>query len=210
MRSLLSVVLMSLLAAAAAPASAQESGEAPEDDLVYRIQPGDVIGVQVLEDSSLNRELLVQPDGRVSFPLAGVVMAGGRTPEELQNTLSQELAADFLQAPTVTVSLQSSTAFSGEGAQALQASFYVLGQVPAPGQFPILKPVTILQALAVAGGPGVFAAKDRIQIRKRNEDGIETVSLFDYEALEDGEAIDTSIEINDGDVIFVPESGFFE
>lgn len=212
--------MMAVLAAVAAlawsdPPLAQETGSEmaePEEPDLYRIQPGDVIGVQVLEDSSLNRELLVQPDGRVSFPLAGVLQAGGRTPEELQGLISRALSDDFLQPPTVTVSLQSTPLFGDAARQAegLGETFFILGQVAQPGQFAITKPTTILQALAMAGGPTVFAATSRIQVRRTNEDGLEEVELFDFEAVEDGLVIDSMIRIQDGDVIYVPESGLFE
>ena len=186
-----------------------ETGAETAADEFYTIQPGDVISVQVLEDSSLNRELLVQPDGRVSFPLAGILKASERTPGQLQEDLSQRLASDFLQPPTVTVALLSSPSF-GQGAQEQAPTFFVLGQVARPGQFSLARPLTVLQALALAGGPGVFAATGRIQVRSLGEDGQETVTLFDYDAIEDGASTGAANPVNDGDVIFVPESGLFE
>ena len=198
---------------AAAGSEAESAAAAPadgaEDDGFYRIQPGDVISVQVLEDSSLNRDILVQPDGRISFPLAGVVMAGGLTPEELQAALSDALSSDFLAPPTITVSLKSSPAFDA-AVERIRPTFYVLGQVAQPGQFEILKPVSILQALAIAGGPSVFAATDRIQLRRVDEEGGESISLFDFEAVEDGLPSTELYQIADGDVIYVPEAGLFE
>ena len=206
-RAILLGVGIALGAGAAWAQSADTDAEAGEE--LYTIQPGDVISIQVLEDSSLNRDLLVQPDGRISFPLAGIVKASGRTPGELQEILSRRLSSDFLQPPSVTVSLASSPAF-GQQAAAQQRTFFVLGQVGQPGQFALSRPLTVVQALALAGGPGVFAATGRIQVRSVDEDGQEQVSLFDYEALEDGESLGAPLMVKDGDVIFVPESGFFE
>ena len=75
-RAILLGVCIALGAGAAWAQSADTDAEAGDE--LYTIQPGDVISIQVLEDSSLNRDLLVQPDGRISFPLAGIVKASGR------------------------------------------------------------------------------------------------------------------------------------
>lgn len=207
MRTLM--VLIGILFFAATGAHAQTASADVAGGELYTLQPGDTIEVQVLEDTSLNRTLLVQPDGRISFPLVGVVEAGGKTPGELQQTLRSRLAQDFLEPPTVTVSLTSTPEIERDRAAAAE-SFHILGQVGQPGRFPLVKPISVVEALALAGGPGVFAAESRIQVRSRSADGVETVRLFDYEALEEGRVIPEMIEIRDGDVIFVPESGIFE
>lgn len=172
----------------------------------FRLSPGTVVEVQVLEDPSLNRQVLVQPDGLIAFPLAGYLQADGKTPQELADDIRAALTDDFLDPPTVTVSL---IAGSTPGVTGFQ-TFYVIGQVGAPGRHQTEEPVHILQALAIAGGPGAFAAKRRIQIRKRAQDGTEMLRLFDMEAVEDGQLVSELLVIGDGDVIFVPERGLFE
>ncbi len=189
---------------AEAPATAEEDDGLPE---VYLLGPRDVIDISVLEDSSLNRQVLVRPDGKISMPLAGTIDAAGRTPEDLQEAIREALAADFIEPPTVTVSLISARPQDQEEEDILL--IYVIGQVASPGRFEILEPINVLQALAIAGGPGVFAATTRIQIRKRDENGGETVTLFDYDAVQEGSGI-ALLEIGDGDVIVVPERGLFE
>lgn len=186
-------------------------GMARADDAAgYLLQPGDVIDVSVLEDSTLNRQALVRPDGRISLPLAGSLMAEGRTPEDLQVAIRQKLRKDFVEGPTVTVALLSVAEDTLEDEDELPI-VYVLGQVNAPGRFQVREPVTPLQALAMAGGPGIFAAKDRIQVRTRDENGVESVVVFDYEAIEEGRAsVGGTFELGDGDVIVVPERGLFD
>jgi len=186
------------------PAAALEA----EDPDPFRLSPGDVVSVSVLEDASLDREVLIRPDGRIAIPIAGTVMAAERTPEELQAELSRRLAKDFVSAPTVTVSL--ARLGTPEEQAAAQAIIYVTGQVNAPGRFAVEPPITVLRALAIAGGAGPFAATKRIQVRQRAEDGAETVTLFDYAAIEDGAAGGAAIELGDGDVVIVPERGLFE
>ena len=176
----------------------------------YLLQPGDVIDVSVLEDSTLNRQALVRPDGRISLPLAGALMAEGRTPEDLQAAIRNRLRKDFVDGPTVTVALLSVAEDALKDEDALPI-VYVLGQVNAPGRFEIRDTVTPLQALAMAGGPAIFAAKDRIQVRTRDADGVETVTVFNYEAIEEGlPSVGATFELGDGDVIVVPERGLFD
>lgn len=196
--------IFAALMSMAMTASAQDDGTAESGD--YLLNAGDVVEISVLEDSSLNRQVLVRPDGKVSMPLAGTVVAEGRTPEDLQEAVQQALAKDFLEPPTVTVSLVSSATTAAEMDT---HKIYVIGQVPSPGRIEVLEPIDVLQALAIAGGPGLFAAKHRIQIRRRNETGGETVSLFDYTAVEDGNGIALHM-VSDGDVVVVPERGLFE
>lgn len=193
--------LVAWFLAAAAPVVAQTDG--------YRIQPGDRLEVSVLEDPSLNRQVLVRPDGRISLPLAGTLDAAGQSPEALQAAVRARLSREFVEAPTITVSLVAlGQPALGEVAAGF-ASIYVLGQVGSPGRFDVALPIDVLQMLAIAGGPSPFAAGRRIQVR-RYVDGVQSVTLFDYELVEDGIVPLARVELADGDVIVVPERGLFE
>lgn len=177
----------------------------------YRLQPGDLIEISVVEDDKLNRQVLIRPDGRISLPLAGTVRASGRTPEALQSAISSRLSKDFVQPPNVTVSLVSlaQPRFGEEEEEELNTVF-VVGQVANPGrfQYPADEPITVLKALSLSGGPGAFAARKRIQIRRQTKDEV-VVFEFNYKAVESGRRLETDIELVDGDVIVVPERGFF-
>lgn len=189
---------------------ATQTAIAPEAVEEFVLGRGDVIDISVLEDSSLSRQVLVRPDGKISMPLAGSLQAEGRTPEQLQSDIREQLAKDFIEPPTVTVSLVRVAEAGAPGTEEIDLqSIYVLGQVGSPGRFDVTEPLDVLQALALAGGPGVFAATSRIQIRQRDENGGETVKLFDYDAIEDGAGA-PFFELGDGTVIFVPERGIFE
>lgn len=174
----------------------------------YLIQPGDRLSISVLEDATLNRQVLVRPDGRISLPLAGSVQAGGRTPEAVEQAIRRALSRDFVQPPTVTVSLES-LAEPGRADPGSLAKVFVIGQVAQPGRYDLETPIDLLQALAVAGGPGVFAATSRVQVRRR-VDGAETVLLYNYDLIEDGMVPSESILLRDGDVVVVPQRGLFE
>lgn len=186
-----------------------------QDGEFYRLVPGDVLEVTVLEDPDLGRQLLVRPDGRVSMPLAGTVMAQGRTPEQVQGTIRARLARNFVEPPTVTVAVVSvrEELEDEELEEIVLNDVYVLGEVARPGRFeyPNDEPVTVLQALSLAGGVGPFAAIKRIQVRQV-VDGIETVRLFNYEAVEDGASVSAADfePLVDGAILIVPERGFLE
>ncbi|MEL6196273.1 MAG: polysaccharide biosynthesis/export family protein [Pseudomonadota bacterium] len=208
------IAAIALLVLSAGIASAQS--EAAED---FTLKPGDVLEVTVLEDANLNRSVLVRPDGRITLPIVGSVEAGGRTPEQLRGVIVSRLSRDFVTPPTVSVALSALGArnqldeqerIEGEFGE-LPGQVFVVGQVGRPGgyEFDVEKPISILQAISLAGGPGPFAATKRIQIRRAGDTG-EQVFLYNYRDVEKGDPAQRPIILEDGDVIVVPERGLFE
>jgi polysaccharide biosynthesis/export protein len=196
MRKFLFAVLVFLLGAPLA--LAQSSG--------YRIQPGDVLAITVLEDDTLNRQSLVTPDGRISVPLAGTVQAAGNTVETVENTIADRLASNFAVRPSVFVSVVSIEEEEDE-----TYPIYVLGEVNNPGLQEVESGTTLLQAMALAGGPGRFAATKRVQLRRTDPaNGQERLYIFNYNAVERGGSIQSMITLREGDVIIVPERRLFE
>ena len=74
-------------------------------ETAYTLQPGDAIEISVLQEPSLNRKLVIAPDGMISFPLAGQVRAGGLTVKALESQLAKRLSKNYLAPPQVTVTL---------------------------------------------------------------------------------------------------------
>ncbi|MEM0921595.1 MAG: polysaccharide biosynthesis/export family protein [Pseudomonadota bacterium] len=219
--------LLALAIGAIAPATAQEVTIEQEDlDLPldvteqelppeeYRIRNGDQLQIIVLEDPELSRGALVRPDGRINIPIAGTIDAEGRTPTELQETIRSRLSGNFIEPPTVTVAPTNIVPLPQGTRQAVgRNQFYIVGEVPRPGRYAFTdeRPVSILQAITMAGGVGPFAATTRIQIREVIDD-VETLRLFDYDRVLDGElrpSQDLAVLTN-GTVIIVPERGLFE
>lgn len=194
--------------AAGQPAAVVEPREfdRTEIDPDFRLGPGDVLLVNVLEDPTLDTEVLVRPDGLITVPLAGTVMAAGKTPEEVAAAVRQQLAPNFVEPPSVSIVLRGLA--QGAAAEEL-LTIYILGQVNGPGPRAIPEPVNILQALALAGGTTIFADLEEIQVRKIDEDGLESIVLVNYEAIEKGAVIPT-ILVDDGDTILVTERGLFD
>jgi polysaccharide biosynthesis/export protein len=178
------------------PALAQSAG--------YQIQPGDQLAITVLEDDTLNRQLLVLPDGTISVPLAGTVRAGGRSVESVESAIADRLASNFAVRPSVFVSVVSVDETYGT------FPIYVMGQVATPGVVEVDPGTTMLQAIALAGGLDRFAATKRIQLRRTDSSGQERLYIFNYKAVERGGAIQSMITLREGDVIIVPERRLFE
>lgn len=192
------IALAFLLTVLAVPAAfAQSAG--------YRIQPGDSLAVTVLEDETLNRQVLVLPDGRISVPLAGTITAGGQTVDSVEKTIADRLASNFAVRPSVFVSV---TAVNEDGET---FPIYVLGQVTTPGEVEVKPGTTMLQAIALSGGLGRFAATKRIQLRRTDPaTGKERLFLFNFNAVERGGSIESMITLREGDVLLVPERRLFE
>lgn len=203
-----------LLAVLLVPAAWAQSG--------YRIQPGDVLQMEILEDPSLNRSLLVLPDGSVSLPLVGTVQATGKSVEAMRNAISSALASNFASPPTVFLSVGQlnpvTSAVNAAQAQAVAANvrpygtiaIYAVGEFNTQGRLDIQAGTTLLQFLAETGGLTRFAATKRIQLhRPDKKTGLETVYNFNFKAVQAG-AKAPVIVLRDGDVIVVPERKIFE
>ncbi|HVL21021.1 MAG TPA: polysaccharide biosynthesis/export family protein [Amaricoccus sp.] len=191
------IVLALLAAVLAAPAAFAQSAS-------YRIQPGDQLAVTVLEDDTLNRQVLVLPDGRISVPLAGSVRAAGQSVEAVERVIADRLASNFAVRPSVFVSV------TGVAEEEETFPIYVIGQVDNPGRVDVEIGTTLLQAIALAGGLDRFAATKRIQLRRTDTAGQQRLYLFNFKAVERGGAIQSMITMREGDVIIVPERHLFE
>lgn len=181
----------------------------------YGIQPGDTLQVEVLEDPDLNRNVLVLPDGTISFPLAGTVRAGGRSVAAVADALSEEMAENFAVAPTVTVSV-AALAPAKAPRQRIEEepdlmNVYIVGEVNDPGRKEVLTGTTLIQFIAEAGGLSRFAAEKRIQLRRVDPaSGAETVYAFNYRNMGGSDSISGTTVLAPGDVIVVPERRLFE
>lgn len=178
----------------------------------YRLKAGDILRIEVIEDEALNRSVLIDPRGRISFPQAGTMRAAGRTVGSVQSTLADRLASSFASTPNVYVSLEQ----VAEPRQTVQAepeviTIYVLGEVNKPGKLTMEPGATLLQAFAEMGGFSDFAATKRVQLRRKNATtGIESVTPLNYEAMSKGMTTNATLVLSDGDVILVPTRRLFE
>ncbi len=158
----------------------------------YQIQPGDLLEISVWREEYLEREVVVQPDGKISFPLVGILIAAGTTVEAVQALVAQRLA-QYIPDPVVTVSIKE---INGN-------RVYVLGQVRKPGQFIMNPTIDVIQALALAGGTTAFAELNDIKILRR-EGNSQKLIEFRYADMARGRNLAQNIILQSGDVIIVP------
>jgi len=187
-----SSLLALALGLALAVSVATRPGDAKEAE--YTLNPGDVLQVTVWKEDGLDREVLVLPDGSISFPLVGTVVALGKTAEQLQAELKRRIEP-LVHDAYVTVSVKA----------ALGNVVDVLGQVNKPGELVLSHRTTVMQALSMAGGLTPFASHGSIIIL-RQEQGKETSMPFPYDDVMEGESLDRDIALKPGDVIVVPSA----
>lgn len=176
----------------------------------YNVRPGDVLKVEVAQDPSMNRTVLVAPDGRISLPLAGSVQASGRPVEAIAGTLASGLGPHFATAPDVYVSLERlsdrTAGRGGAGAgKALGPVVHVLGAASKPGKYSLDRQTTVLQLFAEMGGFDKFAATKRVQLRR----GDKTYQV-NYDQVEAGASSVGNMVLQPGDVIIIPQRRLFE
>lgn len=180
-----------ILVVTASPGVAADTQEPPAQP-PYQIQSGDVLQVSVWKEPDLQAELIVRPDGGVSFPLAGDLPAAGGTVEDLRRALDERLRK-FIPDPVVTVAVK---AIAGN-------RIYVAGKVNRPGDFLLSRPLDVMQALALAGGATPYADVDDIRILRR--DGARLIALrFRYSDVAQGKALEQNILLQSGDTVVVP------
>ena len=175
----------------------------------YQIQPGDTLQIEVIEDPSLNRTVLVLPDGSISFPFAGTVRAGGRSANQVGDAIKSGISTNFATDPTVFVTVQALRPIFPGTASGDTIRIFMMGEITSPGE-KLLEPGTsLIQALATGGAFSPFAATKRIILRRTDANGRQTVSKINYKAISQG-AVAQDIRLRDGDVIIVPERRLFE
>jgi polysaccharide export outer membrane protein len=192
-----SVAVVALLALAG-PAFAQNpigAGSVPGGD--YEIGPDDLLEVSVWKEKDLQREVLVRPDGWITFPLVGNLRAKGRTALDIQEEITTRLRK-YIPDPVVTVSIKKVAGYK----------IYVIGKVNKPGEYVVGRYVDVLQALTLAGGLTPFAAEGDIRVlrKQETEDGTvkEIVLPFDYADVKKGRGLQQNIFLKSGDVVVVP------
>ena len=158
----------------------------------YKIGPGDVLNISVWKEEGMQLEVLVKPDGGITFPLAGDIKASGLTTTELTTKIQSSLKR-YIPDPVVTVSV----------IQVVSNKIYVVGKVNRPGEYQASRYMDVLQALSLAGGLTPYANSDEIKIIRRTG-GVKKVFSFDYDEVINGDQLESNIILQAGDTIAVP------
>jgi len=172
-----------------ADAGADQPGAVGAD---YILGPGDILDISAWQNPALAKLVTVLPDGKISFPLIGEVMAGGKTVAQLKGELEEKIIR-YVPDPTLSVIVH----------QVNSMMVYVIGKVNQPGRHLLNANINVLQVLAMAGGFNPFANRGKVKIF-RQQGGDTVIFPFDYDEVADGKKLDTNITLKRGDVIVVP------
>lgn len=158
----------------------------------YKLRQGDSIQVSVWGEDKMQKESLVLPDGSITYPLAGRVEVVGLTSTEVEKRIADKLKA-YLPDPQVSVVIVSIT---GNVA-------HVMGKVLKPGQVLMPGPMTVLDALSMAGGLDKFADRSGIKVLRKTTQGQKAIPVY-YDQLIRGQNLESNITLNPGDTVLVP------
>ncbi|CCO24830.1 polysaccharide biosynthesis/export family protein [Maridesulfovibrio hydrothermalis] len=159
----------------------------------YKLGPEDIVEISVWGDEELAREVVVRPDGGVSFPLAGDLQAGGLTVDQLREEVRKRII-EYVPDAAVTVILR----------KVENPKVYVMGKVKNPKMLVMGQEMTVVQALAMSAGLSPFAESGSIIIVRRLPDGTQKVFNFDYDEFTEGENLEQNIVLIPGDTVVVP------
>ena len=159
----------------------------------YVIGAEDVIAVYVWKEPDMSKSVPVRPDGMISLPLVGEIKAAGYTPVQLQDVLAEAMKK-YVSDPQVTVVVE----------KIASLSFNIVGEVNRPGYFPLTRRMTVLDAIAMAGGFKDFAKTKKIYVLRTATNGSEQRLPFNYKQVIKGENPQQNIELQPRDTIVVP------
>jgi len=175
-----------------APTPVADPAKGHDDSFV--IGNDDVLAINVWKEPDVSRPSIpVRSDGKISLPLAGEVQAAGLTPLKLEQAIAAKLQ-NFISQPEVTVIVQ----------QINSQKYNVLGQVGRPGTYVITNSLTVLDAIAIAGGFRDFAKQKSIYVLRQNPDGNQTRLPFNYKEVVKGKNPEQNVKIQPKDTIVVP------
>ncbi len=191
------VALFALIAVAPLAAGQQQApppsaaGVTPPAD--YVIGPEDVLVVQFWRDDQISGEAMVRPDGKITLRLLNDIQASGLTPDQLRAVLLKE-ANRYLEDPSVTVIVK----------QINSRKVMVMGEVGKTGPLPLNGPLTVLQAIGMAGGLTEYAKKGEIAVIRSEPGKPQRRIPFDYEAIAQGKKLEQNILLMPNDTVLVP------
>lgn len=169
------------------------SGATKPHDSTFVIGNDDVLAINVWKEPDISRSIPVRSDGKISLPLVGELQATGQTPQQLEQLIAGKLKS-YISEPEVTVIVQ----------QINSQKFNILGQVTRPGAYPLTNSLTVLDALALAGGFRDFAKQKSIYVLRQNADGGETRLNFNYKDVIKGKDSAQNVRLQPRDTIVVP------
>jgi len=159
----------------------------------FVIGADDVLAVSVWKEPEVSRVIPVRTDGKISLPLVGELQASGQTPRQLEQKISTKLLS-YISEPEVTVIVQ----------EIKSQKFNILGRVTHPGSYPLTNTMTVLDAIALAGGFRDFARQKSIYVLRPNPDGSHTRLPFNYKDVIKAKNPVQNVTLEPHDTVVIP------
>ena len=194
--AVLSGLVMAQDAAKPAPSTAPDTASKSATGVLpdsYIIGAEDVLTVFVWKEPDMTKTVPVRPDGMISLPLIGEIKATGYTPVQLQDVLAESMKK-MISDPQVTVVVEKIGSLN----------FNIVGEVNHPGYFPLTRRMTVLDAIAMAGGFKDFAKSKKVYVLRTAANGTQERLPFNYKAVIKGQNPQQNIELLPRDTIVVP------
>jgi polysaccharide biosynthesis/export protein len=172
--------------------SAHRTEDSPPRSEAYRIGKGDILEIVTWKEPDFSRDVQVRIDGKIGFPLLDDLEAAGRTTGELEADIRESLV-EYVTYPVVSISVKDPAS----------QKYYVMGEIARPGEYPLRKDVSILQAVALAGGFSEWADKKRVVLIRRDEDGEKSFRI-NYKEIVSGKKLEQNVLLRADDIILVP------
>jgi polysaccharide export outer membrane protein len=153
----------------------------------YRVGPNDLIDVEVFDLDNLKRTVRVNAAGAISLPLIGAVSVAGLTSQQVEERIADRYREKYLQNPQVSIFIKEFTT----------ERITIEGAVARPGIFPLTGQITLLRALALAGGFGPIANSSEVMLFRVNDQKVREVAVFDIEKIRSGKSEDPAIKGDD-------------
>ena len=169
----------------------QPAPKAPDHAFVIGVD--DVLGINVWKEPDVSRSVPVRSDGKISLPLVGELTAAGETPKKLEVEIGKRLQ-NYISEPEVTVIVQ----------QIKSQKINILGQVSKPGSYPLTNTMTVLDAIALAGGFRDFAKQKGIYVLRQTADGSQVRLPFNYKDVIKGKNTKQNVTLEPRDTLVIP------
>lgn len=166
----------------------------------YRIGVGDALQVNVWRNPELTVGVPVRPDGKISMPLIGDVVAANLTATELSQNITQSLS-NFVRSPQVTVIV------ANPSSSDFQRRVRITGAVKSPQSIPFREGMTVLDLVLIAGGPNEFASANRARLYRKVNGELKVYKIRLDDLMSDGE-VETNYPLQPSDIVSVPERAF--
>lgn len=168
--------------------SESQRAAAPVDSNSFKVGPADVLNVRVWHEQEFSGPVSVHLDGKITLPLIGDLAVGGMSPAQIEQVVAQALTK-YVVKPLVTVTVQ----------EVLSKKYYLDGEIARSGEYPLVAPTTVLEAISKAGGLRDFANEKKIYILRGDKR-----IVFNYKDVIHGKHMDQNIALESGDHVIVP------